>query len=907
MTPAQEAAIESRLGSTMRMLARRDPQAWRAMTPDARVLEAAKVAAADIGAEAKRKVENATRQVVKTAETETRIAAAGKKERTAGLVFDFERTHAYIDGVKRDNVRGLMDLIAAADTRDGASAGRKAMMVLFDAQNPQMTRDLALEVFARGKAGTGNAMAKKGAEAWLKVSDAMRERFNAAGGDVGRLDYGYLPQAHDQLRVLARGQDAWAAEVLPLLDRKQYLNEDGSAMTNDQLLDVLRGAWETISSDGANKTAPGAFKGSGARANRGSQSREIHFRDGEAYLQYLSKFGAGSMYDAMIGHIGGLARDIGLVERYGPNPEAAMRVQFDVAQRADGANARVFGNKADAYWRLLNGSAGTPESARVAMVGQHIRNVETFGKLQGAVLSSITDLGTYFVTIGFNRMSYWDAFRNIGGAMSKDTRDFMNAHGMIAESMISDLNRWAGENVAQSWSGRIASATMRLSLMNAWTDTLRRGFQMTHMQAIGSMRGNAWSALTEYDRWRLGQHGITEADWGVIQAAQPVVHNGRDFVTPDGIYNVPESVFAAEPGAPIAPVVFEAQRRSEATAARAAATQASTDLPNVLAAIDANQALSAAERKTAKAQERGRALGLEQRAQRLDADLQATIARYQADYFGLSAQHADRRAGEIVAKYIGMLSDESEVAVLNPDLATRAITTGGGSRAGTIDGELKRAVMQFKSFPIAMMSRHWRRMLDTPAGMDGAPTLANPYVYAGAMLVTLTALGAVAFQAKQVVSGKDPVDMTTSKFWTRALAQGGGAGFLGDILLGDTTDDRSPLDSLGRAVLGPSFGSAAELYELTKGNVDEYLAGKDTHAGAELIRFMRGHVPLTNIWYIKSAIDHAGLHALQESVSPGYLSRIQNKARKDWGTSYWWEPGTGLPERAPSFEELAGD
>lgn len=819
MTPAQEAAIEARMGAAMRQLARTDPN-WRAMTPDQRMLAGAQRAAQDIAAEAARKLANAQAQVLKTAELETRLqdqisaqAMGGQAPlRTAALVHDFDKTNAYIDGVKRDNVRGLMDLIAAADDRQGASVGRQALMILFDAQNPAMTRDLALEVFAMGNGGTGNAAARAGAAAWLKITDQMRQRFNAGGGDVGRLDYGYLPQAHDQLRVLKVGQDAWAQQVLPMLDRSRYLKEDGARMNDAEVLDLLRGAWETISSDGVNKTAPGAFKGSGARANRGSESREIHFKDGEAYLQYLGQFGTGSMYDAMIGHIGGLSRDIGLVERYGPNPEAQMRVQFDLAQRADGDGAlgggvRIFANKADAYWRLLNGTAGSPQSARIAQVGQHTRNVETFGKLQGAVLSSITDLGTYFVTTGFNKLSYWDAFTNIGSAMTKDTRDFLNTHGMIAESMISDLNRWAGENVAQSWSGRIASATMRLSLMNAWTDTLRRGFQLTHMQGIGKMRGTDWANLAEYDQWRLSQAGLTPDDWAVIQQAQPIVHNGAEFVTPDAIY----------------------------------ATN-------------------------------------------------------------------DPRAGEVVAKYLGMISDESEVAVLNPDLATRAITTAGGSQAGTIPGELWRAVAQFKSFPIAMISRHWIRMLETPQGLDGAPVVANRLAYAGAMLVSLTALGAVAFQSKQLVSGKDPVDMTTPKFWTRAFAQGGGLGFAGDILLGDTTDARSPLDSFSRLLLGPTFGSAADLYELTKGNIDEAIAGKDTHMGAEALRFARGHAPLVNLWFAKAALDQAGLHAIQENLSPGYLSRIRSKARRDWSQDYFMPPGGSFEDmRAPDLAAAFGE
>lgn len=815
LTDAQAGRIDARMSETMRRLARQDPQ-WRAYPADQRLLLAAQQAAADIAAEAQRKVDNATRQALRAAETEQRIGDARARQtgwsRARTLVEDMARTHAYIDGVKRDGARRLMDLIAAADSGQGVGIGRRALMVLFDAQNPGMTRDLALEVFARGNAGTGNKLAQAGAKAWLDVTEAMRQRFNAGGGDVGRLDYGYLPQAHDDLRVLARGRDAWAQDTLPLLDRSRYLNEDGSRMTDAQVLDVLRGAWETISSDGANKTAPGAFKGSGARANRGSQSREIHFKDGQAYLDYQARYGVGSMYDAMIGHLGGLARDIGLVERYGPNPEAAMRVQFDMAHRVDGTRDSFLGGLAEnvagpeAQWRVLSGASGTPQHARVAGVMQHVRNVETFGKLQGAVLSSITDLGTYAVTVGYNRLPYFESIANIGRAATRDARDFLNAHGLIAESMISDLNRWSGENVAQSWSGRIANATMRLSLMNAWTDTLRRGFQLTMMQAVGRMRGTAWNALSQWDRYRLESHGMTADDWALIQRAQVIQHRGADFVTPDAIY--------------------------------------------------------------------------------------AT---------------GDPRAGEVVAKFIGMISDESEVAVLNPDLTTRAITTGGGAQAGTLGGEAARAVAQFKSFPIAMISRHWRRMLDTPQGLQGAPVTANRLAYSGAMLASLTMLGAVAFQSKQVVAGKDPVDMTTPKFWSRAFAQGGGLGFVGDLLLSDTTDDRSPLDSFGRAILGPSFGTAADLYDLTKGNADEALAGKDTHIGAESFRFARGHLPLVSLWYARAALDHAGLQAMQEAMSPGYLSRVRNKQRKDWGGSWWWEPGASFDEmRAPDWQAVAG-
>lgn len=149
--------------------------------------------------------------------------------------------------------------------------------------------------------------------------------------------------------------------------------------------------------------------------------------------------------------------------------------------------------------------------------------------------------------------------------------------------------------------------------------------------------------------------------------------------------------------------------------------------------------------------------------------------------------------------------------------------------------------------------------------------------------------------------------MGTAKFWSRAFAQGGGAGFIGDILLSDTTSDRSSLDTLSRMAMGPTYGAVADVFDLTKGNADEYIAGKDTHAGAEAARFVKSNLPYVNLWYAKAAIDHSFTHALQENLSPGYLSRMQQRARKEYGQNYWWRPGASFDEmRAPDMGAAIG-
>lgn len=813
LTQAQIDKIDAAFKKTAKNLARADPVRWRGLSADQRTIEAGVEAVKALQAEAQLAKFRKTLQIVKTADTDARIKAQTdlfKGTQADGVVRDMQHTANYIAGVKNQAIGDLFDLIETVKSSQGTSLRQRAAMFLFDVENPGMTRDLALEIFSGAKGSTGNALAKKGAQAWLDVIEPLRQRFNAAGGDVGKLDYGYLPQAHDALRVLKEGRDPWAAKVLPMLDRSQYFDEAGVPMNDAAMLDMLRHAFDTISSEGQNKQTPGAFKGSGARSNAGSESRALHFKDGEQYLAYQAQFGRGSMYDAIVGHVSRMSRDIGLVERYGPNPETQMRLQIDLAKNADGSEEYVFGNKIDGYWRVLSGAAGVPQNALIARLGEVGRALQTGGKLGGAVLSSITDLGTYVVSTRYNGQSYWQAVANIGHATSKDTREFLAMHGVIAESLIGDLNRFSSEHLSTGMVSRLAQSTLKLSGLNAWTDSLRNAYSLTIMQAVAKMTRKDWTALHGFDRDLMTSRGITEADWNVMRSAQLTPHKGMDFLTAENIY---------------------------------------------------------------------------------------------------ATSHAD--ASSVAAKLLGLIKDEGEVGVINPDLATKTIQTWGGQSAGTKLGELARATMQFKSFPIAMVSRHWRRMLDTSKmSSEGRPLAANPLVYGVSLGVSLMGLGAISWQAKQIAAGKDPVDMFgphAAKFWTQAFVQGGGASILGDMILADTSQGGTGFaTATAKNLLGPMIGTALDAAAVVKDNVDKKLKGQKTHTGADLVRVARSNLPFLNLWYAKAAIDHMGMHALQESMSPGYLSRMQDRARKDWGQSYWYKPGTGAPDRAPNIAAAAG-
>jgi hypothetical protein len=404
------------------------------------------------------------------------------------------------------------------------------------------------------------------------------------------------------------------------------------------------------------------------------------------------------------------------------------------------------------------------------------------------------------ITTGYNRLPYWQLVKDIGAQTSKANREWMSTHGMIAESVMSDLNRWSGDNLGSNWSGKMASTTLRLSLLNAWTDALRQGFTLSMNAGLARMAKGDWATLAEFDRTRLTRAGFTEADWATLNTVAPEVYKGRELLTPQAIKDAGDDALAA--------------------------------------------------------------------------------------------------------KVFGFIHDESEFAVINPDLETRARITWGGTQAGTAAGEISRTAMQFKSFPIAMITRHWNRMLHEPMrGESGGAQLANRALYGFLLLATATGLGAIATQAKQVLGGKDPIDMEKGRFWLKALAQGGGLSIAGDLFLVDPAN--SATDAATTAIknlAGPTAGTVADLLgkNITE-NVWQAADGKDTHWEAELFSFAKAQTPGGNLWWMKPMVDHGFANAMNESMSPGYAAKQQQRAAKQWGQKYWWRPQDTLPQRAPQI------
>jgi hypothetical protein len=169
--------------------------------------------------------------------------------------------------------------------------------------------DVVRELFKPGS--TGNDYARGIADAWNRASEMLRSRFNEAGGQIGKLDRWGLPQSHSSTLVRKAGFQAWRDHIVPLLDRGRMIdNMTGEPFTDQALELVLRDVFEKIRTDGWSSITPGNAGGK-MLANQHAEHRFLHFTDGDAWLAYHNKFGSGTPFDAMMGHIEAMSRDTG--------------------------------------------------------------------------------------------------------------------------------------------------------------------------------------------------------------------------------------------------------------------------------------------------------------------------------------------------------------------------------------------------------------------------------------------------------------------------------------------------------------------------------------------------------------------------------------------------------------------
>ena len=562
--------IEDRIYRNMRQLARNDPASWRQMTDAERLRRAGQLAADELQQEAGLK----RRRVALTIAARQRLDAfINSYQGTDGKLGALNRTIAFsADG--KSNFLSVESRGKA--TRDYALS---QIQEAFEAVDPRFfhlfedekgVRDLVFEI--RGQ-DTGNVKAKKGAKAWADVTELLRRRFNDAGGDIGYLENWGIPQHHSMEKVGRATREQWVSDVIGKLDRKYYIKEDGQLMSDAEVTAFLGEAYNTIATGGLNKLSDSGMRLSGARANRGNASRQIHFKDADSYLEYQRQYGDRSLWEVMVGHLEGISKDIALVETYGPNPDHVFRSILDeVTAETATANPQRTGqvkrqaNSTENLYNFISGKTQPIANPHIAQWSDNIRNWLVASRLGSALLASFSDLGTMYLSAKVTNLPMNQLFRNQLEAMDPTNRTELaraRRAGLAMESLLGSVNRWAMDNMGPSKARWAATAVMRASGLTAWSDAHKRAYGVTMMGSLGEVvsRSPDLRSLDDADFRILKSKGITEQDFSVWKLAdqEDWGKGNNTMLTPESIMRIPDDA-VKHLGAPER-VKFEAMRK----------------------------------------------------------------------------------------------------------------------------------------------------------------------------------------------------------------------------------------------------------------------------------------------------------------------------------------------------------
>lgn len=547
--------IDQRVTKAMTNLARQDRDKWRNMSQIDKLTAASEQVAKDIQSDLARKKQILAKDIIKRSQGLEIL-------KTPGLASNQNLDRMIAHNGDMSGITSLNSeykVIANETKRHMWNFYTKIKGALGVWTDNNLMKDVARERFGED---TGNSVAKQIATELGKMYDDLRVRFNAAGGDIGDLgdDFGFNTIWHGD-KLKDAGVQQWLDDALKNIDRSKYVDVDGNPLTNDQIKEMISYSFESITTDGLNKLNVGEMhQGGGKVTNRMSQSRVLHWKNADAWLEMQQKYGALPFVDLIDSHIDTMAKNIALVEKFGSNPNRAFEILAQEAKRIDDANGIKtnvltdgIGRATTMYDVFANREMGRGSEALNSFgVAYRAWNVSTM--LGSALLASLSDIAPMIKLARMHNLSVAKLMGNLIGEMNpfnpKD-RELSFSMGIAVDEITSSLGRFAAEDLTSVYdrasqvarvSNTAASAIMRASLLNAWTRATKAAWSKTLMNKYANLpKEKKWGQLDAKDQSFLKAVGLDERTWEVMGLAEPMKDgSGNPLMTTQSILIIPD-------------------------------------------------------------------------------------------------------------------------------------------------------------------------------------------------------------------------------------------------------------------------------------------------------------------------------------------------------------------------------
>jgi hypothetical protein len=695
------------------------------------------------------------------------------------------------------------------------------------------------------------------AEALHAPLELLKERLNDYGAHIGdAVDYvTHTSWDSRQLRAAAgKGAEReaayqkWKADDVPRMGEKTFddiLPREGETAeeAKERFIRSIYDATESGMHLGSRSMAgldavgdyiPAAYEGTQNLARQASHQRVVYWKNAEAWGQHMEQYGGGrTLYENVMRTLDGGARRIALMEYLGINVE---------------------GNFETIVQRMLEENRTSDELGRLQRQIEGVRN--QLGRLTGRLNRPISEDAGQLT----NQLMSFEAVTHLGGVSW--------THAMAAPATITS-------EMVHHGVGRIQ--TIAYMLASVGRGTAERQEVLADAGAYAHGYANAVQrAGTPRDAWRRdGFPGFVS--W---VSAHFMNTTGLPRLLDAFQANAVKGVLMARLGRAIDQEFAEIEPHQQAALSAYGITpeewsllRSSTDPSMVegnrwLTPSDAVNSDPAA--TEALLRSRGQ-LG----ANAAQATIDSAVRKFQYEL------------GDKLGMY---LNDAADHAVVRPGSREQGIVLGA-AQPGTAEYFMRRAVGQFKMWPLAATTQILGR--DIARSLSTKEMLSN----IGIMVALSTVGGALRMAVNDAAVGRPQQDYTKPLTLLAAFAQGGGLGIYSDFLFGETNRMGGGIVS---TVAGPLVGEAdrfINIFSRFKADLREDPGKAMQHMWPDLVHWgLVQHIPFANLIYLKGTLDYLLWYHIFEASSPGWWERVNRRLQKEQGrTMVGYRPGGGIP------------
>lgn len=724
---------------------------------------------------------------------------------------------------------------------------------------------------------TGDAKAQKVGEVFTKYLENARVCMNEKGANIGKLD-NYTPQSHDENLLLKAGVSKWANAIYDKLDWERSFPGVTERNARLELLDKVYKHITTGISEKPTQAEMGNTFMSPRNLARGfEQSRVLHFTNADAVIAYHQEYGKGTIINAVLGQLDRATGKLALMDTFGPNPEAMLKavladrkrslfnatreevapmihgktkkrlMELEAARQAASDAGDIAGvaditaqwesmvdtfrtkemGKIDSLWSghrdgkiahyysALSGELGTPANLTAAKISANIRGGLSMAKLGGVLLSSFSDVFVKAISLRHNGENFFSMWKN--------------AFDMRVEVLQTKEKKQLGRYLGVYMNSLVNDLQSRFDIADAQSGWMTRSMNLFFkLSGLEDWTEGHKAAYTFYLSSRLGDNRKVQFQNLQKDYAASLRRHGLDTR-----WDLIRSMATKEADGNTHILPENAYKLSDES------------LENFMPDF-------------------------------LKQDKMPTTAEGQEVWEAARQQKMKTLRQDLATDIMGYYSDETKFAVLEPDAKTRGAMYGS-TQGGTLDGELRRFMLQFKSFSFSYSQRflgdmRWQRASNERNFSEDIPGMIHAAT--AAML-----FGYLAGVAKDVSKGREPRSPMKLETWMAAAMQSGGLGIMGDFFMG--TKDRFGSQAASN-VLGSGLTAASQIMPIT----GQLVRGEWKDAGEDALRWGLNNTPFLNLWYTRYAMDYLFLFHIREILSPGTLARSERKAKEEYNQKY---------------------